>query len=107
MFRKRVVHGLDGAAEARCLRAPDSFARQKFGDGGFQMPHVLRIARVFEVVDSAAIEQHAVRVNQKRPRSLLGGPLPCYETAPVVSDRKMDTALRHSLANLLRRLSGS
>ena len=71
-----------------------------------EMRYILRIARVFEIVDSAPVQQHAARVHQERPRRLLGGPLARHKASLIVNDREMDAPFRHRLANLLRRLSG-
>src|SRR5260221_1692343 len=107
MFGKGVVHRLNGATEARGLGPPDGRARQKIGNCGFEVRNVLRITWVFEIVDGPTVEQHAAGVHQERPRSLLGGPLARDRAALIVKDGEMDAALRHGLANLFRRLSGS
>src|SRR5262245_43065957 len=70
------------------------------------MPDVLRVIRVFEVVDSAPVEQYPARVQEERARRLLGGPPARYQSALIVSKRKVNPPFAYRFANLLRRLSG-
>src|SRR5262249_21573733 len=107
MFGKGVVHRLNSATETRCLGAPDGLVRQKIRNCRFEVGNVLRIARVFEIVDGPAVKQHAARVDQECSWGLLGGPLASDRAALIVKYCEMDAPLRHGLANLLRRLSGS